>query len=177
MGILRIAIGGGQGRMGGALRALVEKTSDLAVALVTVAAGQTDPQAVAVAALENSFDIWIDFTTPVASLHHLAACLRLGKPMVLGTTGFTVIQEAEIQAASTQIPIVYAANMSIGMNLCQSWVAQAAQVFGLEAQISISEKHHQYKIDAPSGTALTLGKVMAAARGQSAASFRTRQHG
>jgi len=158
---VHIGIGGGQGRMGAALRASIAKTTDMIVTAVTLAPGKADPLAVDIVSLQkNLVDIWIDFTRPAISLVHLDTCVRLGIPMVIGTTGFTEAEETIIQKASQTIPIVYAANTSIGVTLCMGWLAQAARVFGEQATIHIEETHHQHKVDAPSGTARTMANVI-----------------
>lgn len=158
---VHIGIGGGQGRMGAALRASIEKTTDMIVTAVTLAPGKAEPLAVDIVSLQkNLVDVWIDFTRPAISLVHLDTCVRLGIPMVIGTTGFSEAEETIIQEASQTIPIVYAANTSIGVTLCMGWLAQAAQVFEEQATIHIEETHHQHKLDAPSGTARTMVNVI-----------------
>lgn len=109
------------------------------------------------------FDVLIDFTRPDATLAHLARCAELRRAMVIGTTGIDAAGQEKIRSAATIIPIVYAPNMSVGVNLCLKLVELVAQTWGSEADIEIIEAHHRNKIDAPSGTALALGR--AAARG------------
>ncbi len=108
----------------------------------------------------------IDFTTPAATLAHLAAAEAAGRAMVIGTTGFSPEQRAQINAAAARIPIVFAPNMSVGVNLCFKLAELAAQVLGDAADVEIIEAHHRHKVDAPSGTALHLGEVVAAALGR-----------
>src|SRR5690606_11878584 len=108
----------------------------------------------------DSFDVLIDFTTPHSCALHLDACLKASKPMVIGTTGLPATLIKQIKEASAKIPIMYAANMSIGVNLVYSLLELASRQLGKEWQVSISEIHHQYKQDAPSGTALEMGKVI-----------------
>jgi 4-hydroxy-tetrahydrodipicolinate reductase len=174
----RIAIAGAGGRMGQALieATLADPGLTLAAALDVVgsaavgrdagvrfgpATGVTvgsDPAAAASAA-----DVLIDFTRPLGTLAHLAACARHGTGAVVGTTGFSDAQKAEIAAFAQAIPIVFAPNMSVGVNVLLRLVETAAQRLGPEYDIEIVEMHHRHKIDAPSGTALLLGE--AAARG------------
>ncbi len=109
----------------------------------------------------SDFDVLIDFTVPEATMNHVAVCSKHGKSMVIGTTGFTDSQKAEIKQAARKIPIVLAPNMSVGVNLCFKLIELAAQVLGETADIEIIEAHHRHKIDAPSGTALRMGEVVA----------------
>lgn len=114
-----------------------------------------------VAAALKGADVLIDFTRPEASLMYLEACKKAGVKHVIGTTGFTVEQKAKIQAASKQIAIVFAPNMSVGVTLLINLVEQAAKVLNKGYDIEIVEMHHRHKVDAPSGTALRLGEAAA----------------
>jgi len=105
----------------------------------------------------------IDFTRPEATFAYLELCAALGVPLVIGTTGFDAAGKARIAAAAEQIPIVFAPNMSVGVNLLMKLAELAAQVLADGYDIEIIEAHHRYKVDAPSGTALGLGQVVAAA--------------
>ena len=109
----------------------------------------------------DDFDLVIDFTGPEATLVHLDVCRRHGKAMVIGTTGLDDNQKETIRAASADIGIVFAPNMSVGVNLCFRLLELAARVMGEDADIEIVEAHHRYKVDAPSGTALRMGEVIA----------------
>jgi 4-hydroxy-tetrahydrodipicolinate reductase len=108
-------------------------------------------------------DVLIDFTRPEGTLAHLAVCVAAGCAAVVGTTGFTPEQKTAIAAAAATIPIVFAPNMSVGVNVLLNLVEGAARSLGPGYDIEIVEMHHRHKIDAPSGTALGLGE--AAARG------------
>lgn len=108
----------------------------------------------------------IDFTRPDGSLAHLAACARQGTNAVIGTTGFTEAQLAALRAYAERIAIVFAPNMSLGVNVTAKLVALAAKSLGMGADIEVFDAHHKLKVDAPSGTALMLGRVAAEARGQ-----------
>lgn len=116
------------------------------------------------AALDAS-DVLIDFTRPDSSLEYLAACRQMGKPMVIGTTGFDEAGKAAIAAAAREIAIVFAPNMSVGVNITLKLIEQAARALDSDYDIEIVEMHHARKVDAPSGTALRMGEVAAAARG------------
>lgn len=117
-------------------------------------------------AITRDFDVLIDFTRPEASLVNLVSCRHAGKPMVIGTTGFTPPQREQIAAGASDIAIVFAPNMSVGVNLCFKLLEMAARVLGDEADIEIIEAHHRHKVDAPSGTALRMGEVVANALGR-----------
>lgn len=119
-----------------------------------------------VAKVVSDFDVLIDFTVPEATLAHVAVCSKHGKSMVIGTTGFSDGQKTEIKQAARKIPIVLAPNMSVGVNLCFKLIELAAQVLGDTADIEIIEAHHRHKIDAPSGTALRMGEVIAKTLGR-----------
>ena len=111
----------------------------------------------------DDFDVLIDFTTPEATLQHLALCQQNRKAMVIGTTGFSELQHQRIANSGETIPIVFAPNMSIGVNLCFNLLEQAARVLGDDVDIEIIEAHHRHKKDAPSGTALKMGEIVAQA--------------
>lgn len=114
-------------------------------------------------------DVVIEFTRPQATLLHLEICRRAGVPMVIGTTGFAADQRAEITAAAHDIPLVMAPNMSVGVNVALKLIETAARVLGDEVDVEIIEAHHRHKVDAPSGTALRMGEVVAQALGRNLA--------
>jgi len=118
-------------------------------------------ESLSVAERHADFDVLIDFTLVEPSLEHLAYCRKHGKSMVLGTTGFDATQKQQIVKAAEHIPIVFAPNMSVGVNLCFHLLKQAAAVLGNDSDIEIIETHHRHKLDAPSGTALRMGEVIA----------------
>jgi len=111
-------------------------------------------------------NVWIDFTMPEAMLAQLELAVAAGKAMVIGVTGLSDEQYAKVQAASKLIPIVWAPNMSVGVNLLLHLVQTAAKVMGQSADIEIIEAHHRFKKDAPSGTALAIGNSIAKAIGR-----------
>ncbi|WP_333995677.1 4-hydroxy-tetrahydrodipicolinate reductase [Burkholderia orbicola] len=112
-------------------------------------------------------DYLIDFTRPEGTMAHLAAALRHDVKLVIGTTGFTAEQKAELQAAAAKIGIVFAANMSVGVNVTLKLLEFAAKHFSHGYDIEIIEAHHRHKVDAPSGTALMMGEAVAGALGRS----------
>lgn len=112
-------------------------------------------------------EILVDFTTPTATMLHLEQCLHSGNSMVIGTTGFNSQELLLIRKGAKKIPIVMAANFSIGINLLYRLAAVASRILGEKSDIEIIEMHHRKKIDSPSGTALTLGEEIARARGWS----------
>lgn len=109
-------------------------------------------------------DALIDFTVPGATAKHAWLAAKHHKPLVIGTTGLSPEQEQELSDAAKEAPLVYAANMSVGVNLLIALVEQAASTLGDDFDIEIAETHHKHKIDAPSGTALALGKAAASGR-------------
>lgn len=111
-------------------------------------------------------DVIIDFTRPTGTLAHLESCLRLGKKMVIGTTGFSEDEKARIAEASQLIAIMFAPNMAVGVNVGFKLAEIAARALGEEYDVEIIEAHHRHKVDAPSGTALRFGEVVAAALGR-----------
>jgi 4-hydroxy-tetrahydrodipicolinate reductase len=111
----------------------------------------------------NNADIWVDFTMPEAMLAHLQLAVAAKKAMVIGVTGLTDAQYQQVQQASEHIPIVWAPNMSVGVNLLLHLVQTAAKVMGQTADIEIIEAHHRFKKDAPSGTAMAIGASIAKA--------------
>jgi 4-hydroxy-tetrahydrodipicolinate reductase len=178
----RIAITGAAGRMG---RSLIEAAHQADGLQVTVALEHPDSSllgsdagelagigklGVAVGAdinaVINDFDVLIDFTRPEPTLANLEACRAAGRRMVIGTTGFSEQQKALIAAAANDIAVVLAPNMSVGVNLCLKLLDMAARVLGDTVDIEVIEAHHRHKVDAPSGTALRMGEVVADALGR-----------
>jgi 4-hydroxy-tetrahydrodipicolinate reductase len=114
----------------------------------------------------DSFDVVIDFTAPASTMVNLDVCRQHGKNIVIGTTGLDEAQKGLINAAAKDIGVVFAPNMSVGVNLCFKLLDIAARVMGDDADIEIVEAHHRHKVDAPSGTALRMGEVVADALGR-----------
>ena len=155
----RIAINGSKGKMGQTLIEAINlnENVDLGIGL-----DKGD-------SLNNSledFDVLIDFSRPDATLNALSICESSGKAMVIGTTGFSDDELEVINQASKDIPIVFAPNMSIGVNLTLKLLETSAKVIGPDSSIEIIEAHHRYKVDSPSGTALKMGEVVANALGR-----------
>jgi 4-hydroxy-tetrahydrodipicolinate reductase len=111
-------------------------------------------------------DVLIDFTRPEGTLAHVEGCARLGKAMVIGTTGFGEAQKARIAEAAKRVALVMAPNMSVGVNVTFKLAETAARILGDGYDVEIVEAHHRHKVDAPSGTALKLGEVVARALGR-----------
>lgn len=109
----------------------------------------------------DQFDVLIDFSTPASTTANIALCAEQGKKIVVGTTGFDDQQLQHIHQASEQIAICMASNYATGVNLCFKLAELAASILGDEVDIEISETHHRHKVDAPSGTALSLGESVA----------------
>ena len=177
----RICVAGASGRMGHMLIEAINAAADcqLSGALdmpASAALGQ-DPVAFLGrhsdiritadlhAGLQNSATL-IDFTRPEGTLAHLKVCAALGVNAVIGTTGFTDAQKAEIAAAAKDIAIVMAPNMSVGVNVTLKLLEMAAKALATGYDIEIIEAHHRHKVDAPSGTALKMGEVVAQALGR-----------
>lgn len=110
------------------------------------------------ASVKDDFDVLIDFTRPAGTLAHLAFCRKHGKAMVIGTTGFDEAGKQAIRDAAKDIAIVFAANFSVGVNVMLKLLEKAAKVMGDYSDIEIIEAHHRHKVDAPSGTALAMGR-------------------
>ena len=174
---MKIIVAGAGGRMGRTLIEAIANSPDatLAGALevagspmvgsVADAAGRvaiTEDYATAIAA----GDCLIDFTRPEGTLAHLAACADKGVRAVIGTTGFSADQRKAIDAAARRIPVVFAPNMAVGVNATFKLAEIAAKILGDEYDVEIVEAHHRHKIDAPSGTALRLGEVVARSLGR-----------
>ena len=166
----RIAVMGAAGRMGKTLVDAVQQRSPLGgltAAIELASLGRIGvPLSSSLEAVIDEFDVLIDFTLPEVMLKNLEMCRRSGKAMVIGTTGLTQAQKNLLAEAGKDIPIVFAANFSVGVNLSLKLLDMAARVMGDDADIEIIEAHHRHKIDAPSGTALRMGEVIADALGR-----------
>jgi 4-hydroxy-tetrahydrodipicolinate reductase len=119
----------------------------------------------AVGTLIGASDVVIEFTVGAVTAAHAELAAELGKPLMIGTTGLSAAETATVRAAAKRIPIVWAANTSLGINLLLGLVEQAAARLGPDWDIEIVEMHHRGKADAPSGTALALGRAAASGRG------------
>lgn len=179
-GALRIAIAGAGGRMGHMLIDAVLASPDCRLTGALDQHGSPtigqDPGAALgkttgvriTADLQSGLhgaQVLIDFTRPEGTLAHLAACRALGVRAVVGTTGFTPQHKAQIGEHAQHMALVLAPNMSVGVNVMLRLLAQAATALGSGYDIEVLEAHHKHKVDAPSGTALAMGEVLARARG------------
>lgn len=117
-------------------------------------------------AVKDQFDVLIDFTRPEVTVENVVFCRKHGKKMVIGTTGLDAGQKQILQDAARDTALIFASNMSVGVNLCFKLLDIAARVLGDDVDIEIIEAHHRHKIDAPSGTALSMGEVVANALGR-----------
>jgi 4-hydroxy-tetrahydrodipicolinate reductase len=117
-------------------------------------------------ALADQPDVVIDFSLPEGTMHWLPQCRHKLVPLVIGTTGLTESQRAEVADAAVDIPIVHAANMSVGVNVLLKVVAEVATLLGPDYDIEVSETHHRFKKDAPSGTAIALARSICEATGK-----------
>lgn len=176
--MIRIAITGAAGRMGKANMTAVDQSENTILGAAIVSPGSSlvgadagelaglgRCQVALVDSLESvldQFDVLIDFTTPEVTLKNLEICAANNKAVVIGTTGLNSKQKAQLQSFAEKIPVVFAPNMSVGVNLCLELLKKAAAVLGNEDyDIEVIETHHRHKVDSPSGTALRLGEVVA----------------
>jgi 4-hydroxy-tetrahydrodipicolinate reductase len=178
---IRIGVAGVAGRMGRLVAAEIARTEGLALAGGTVKPGGAQygqdvgrlagleplglPATDDIAALAARADVLIDFTHPDAVASHLAAAMAAGAAVVLGTSGLSAESERAVAEAARAIPVVYAANFAPAVNVMLGLVREAARALGPDYDIEIVEMHHRQKIDAPSGTAIALGRAAAAGRG------------
>jgi 4-hydroxy-tetrahydrodipicolinate reductase len=178
----RIAITGAAGRMG---RMLVEAVHQHPLTTLTAALEHPDSPSLSLdagqlagigavgveigadlTAITDQFDVLIDFTRPAATLSHLAHCQAHGKRIVIGTTGFSAAEKHIIQQAAQETAVVFAPNMSVAVNLTFKLVEIAAKVLEDSVDVEIIEAHHRHKVDAPSGTALRMGEIVAQTLGR-----------
>ncbi len=181
MMIQKIAIAGSSGRMGRVLLEAITQANDMCVAAALEVAGSAyvgkdageligSKNGIAItsdyAAALQGCDYMIDFTRPEGTLAHLKVCREAGVKMIIGTTGFSAGEKEILRTASEDIAIVFAPNMSVGVNVTLRLLEIAARVLNDGYDIEIIEAHHRHKIDAPSGTALRMGEVIAEALGR-----------
>jgi len=178
----KIAVTGAAGRMGKTLIEACElaENADLVAAIERTGSSMIGADAGElagigkkhVAVVDNivevidQIDVLIDFTTPDSTMANLAACRAANKRMVIGTTGLSEANKKAIAEAANDIGVVFAPNMSVGVNLCLKLLDIAARVMNEDIDIEIIEAHHRHKVDAPSGTALAMGEVVASALGR-----------
>ena len=177
--MLRIGVTGASGRMGKEIiQALAERNNDkgdvvLSAAISHPASSSVGKDACVASGLDKSsvlieaelsataFDVLIDFSLIDSTLANIEYCVANNKAIVIGTTGFDAAQKQIIADAAKHIPIVFAPNMSVAVNLSFHLIETAARVIGEESDIEIIEAHHKHKVDAPSGTALRMGEIIA----------------
>ena len=157
--MIKIAVVGASGRMGQTIIESINQNDKVTL-------GATLDKGDDLASVADQFDVLIDFTRPEATLDYLKACQKLNKSIVIGTTGFDDAGLEAINNAAKQISVVFAPNMSVGVNLTLKLLDMAAKVIGPDSDIEIVEAHHRHKVDAPSGTALKMGEVVANALGR-----------
>ena len=153
---MRIVVAGAGGKMGRALAEATQADKSLSLA-ASFDIGDDAARAI------GSGDVLIDFTRPEGTLAHLAHCVKLGKAMVIGTTGFGAGDLEKIKEASKKIAIVLSPNFAVGVNVVFQLAETAARILGDDYDVEILEAHHRHKVDAPSGTALKLGQIISGA--------------
>jgi 4-hydroxy-tetrahydrodipicolinate reductase len=179
---VRVAVIGAAGRMGKTLIEAVHQAEGLSLTAAIVlpdssligadagelaGVGRLNVALVGTLAdAKDDFDVLIDFTSPETTLENMAFCVDHGKKMVIGTTGLNDEQKARLQAGAEKTAIMFASNMSVGVNLCFKVLEMVAKTLGDEYDIEIIEAHHRHKVDSPSGTALRMGEVVADALGR-----------
>lgn len=171
---LGIGLLGSAGRMGQAIIQILSTAPGLRLAGVDQPTSQRSahgayPPRVPLGPLARGCDVLIDFSAPALLGENLAAAVEAGTPIVIGTTGLEAAHHEAMRDASRAVPLLWSANMSLGVNLLAALVREAAARLGPEWDIEIAEMHHRHKVDAPSGTALLLGQAAADGRGISLA--------
>jgi len=180
--MIKIAVTGAAGRMGGRIITAIKEAEGLELGGAVERAGHgligQDAGAVAgcgpagvrivdgLTTAMDGADVLIDFTFPEVTLANLAVCAKLGKSVVIGSTGFTPEQRAAVAKFAAQIPVVLAPNMSVGVNLCFKILKDVAATLGSDFDMEIVELHHNKKKDSPSGTAVRMGEIIAEAVGR-----------
>ncbi|BCG64914.1 MAG: 4-hydroxy-tetrahydrodipicolinate reductase [Methyloprofundus sp.] len=177
MKMMRVAVVGAPGRMGLCLikAAVLAKKTELTVAVARTGSAAIGKDAGDLAGIGTlgvnvvddlasvlgQFDVLIDFTRPDVSMQYIELCRSEGKQVIIGTTGYSDAQKAQINTAAQDIAIVLAPNMSVGVNLSLKLLEMTSKVMGDYTDIEVIEAHHRHKVDAPSGTALRMGEVIA----------------
>ncbi|MBD84114.1 MAG: 4-hydroxy-tetrahydrodipicolinate reductase [Acidiferrobacteraceae bacterium] len=174
--MIQLAIAGAAGRMGQSLVSACEAHESFVLAhafeqpghaSVGQPAGSTEQTILISDSISAaSFDVLIDFTSPAASLANLASCAEQGRKAVIGTTGFSDADRERMAELAEKTAVVWAPNMSVGVNITLRLLELAAGAFGDDVDVEIIEAHHRHKVDAPSGTALKMGEVVAETLGR-----------
>lgn len=179
---MRVAITGAAGRMGRTLTGMIDQAQDLTLGAafergssdaVGTDAGQLAgvgplgvPVSADVSAALDQFDVLIDFSVPEATLAMLPVLVEADKKLVIGTTGFDLEGQAAIERAAETIAVLKSPNMSVGINVVFRLIEMAARALGEDVDVEVIEAHHRHKIDAPSGTAVRMGEILAGALGR-----------
>jgi 4-hydroxy-tetrahydrodipicolinate reductase len=179
---MRVAITGAAGRMGRTLTGMIDQAQDLTLGAafergssdaLGTDAGQLAgagplgvPVSADVSAALDRFDVLIDFSVPEATLAMLPVLVEADKKLVIGTTGFDVEGQAAIERAAETIAVLKSPNMSVGINVVFRLIEMAARALGEDVDVEVIEAHHRHKIDAPSGTAVRMGEILAGALGR-----------
>ena len=164
--MIKLAVSGCQGRMGQRITALALNDKVFKISTLLESSNRSDvpemvcnlPVSLDAESLKGSH-VLIEFTSPEATLEHLKVCVKHKVNMVIGTTGLTPAQAAQIKKASSKIAIVYSSNMSVGVNLVFGLIRQASKITGKNYALRLTETHHIHKKDAPSGTAKTMAEI------------------
>ena len=156
--MIKICVSGSVGKMGSRIVEFAKEDKEFHVCGAFDAIEENPEQFI------EATDCLIEFTTPQATMEHLALCEKHKKAMVIGTTGLSDSEQEKIKDASAKIPIVFSPNMSVGVNLLFKMAADAAKVLGPEYDVQIVEAHHVHKKDSPSGTAKEIARVIKDAR-------------
>jgi len=180
--MVKVAVTGAAGRMGGRIITLITESDTLQVTGAIEMAGHPRlgedagyiagcgtlgvPITDSLEQALNEADVLIDFTFPEVTLANIKVCAALGKKLVVGSTGFTPEQRTELNRFSDQVPVVFAPNMSVGVNVCFKILKEMAATLGEGFDIEIVELHHNKKKDSPSGTAVRMGEIVADATGR-----------
>ena len=169
MKVIKIAVAGAQGRVGQCLTQALQTDAETQCVVSIVREPLENSSAITLSTLKTLYqsshkpfdiDVLIDFSVCDATQAHLDFCALYGIPMVIGTTGLSELQKSKLLSIATQIPIIFAPNMSVGINLLYKLIEVAAQVLDHKAQAAILDIHHQYKKDQPSGTALKMQEII-----------------
>ena len=156
--MIKICVSGSKGKMGTRIAELAKEVPEFELS------GSFDlgdePQS-----FIEACDCLVEFTTPEATMKNLDICEKLGKAIVIGTTGLSVSEQERVRAAAQKIPVIFSPNMSVGVNLLFKMIADAAKVLGPEYGISVVEAHHTHKKDAPSGTAKEMARIIRDVKG------------
>ncbi|MFA4981764.1 MAG: 4-hydroxy-tetrahydrodipicolinate reductase [Candidatus Omnitrophota bacterium] len=156
--MIKLCISGSKGKMGSRIVALAKEDAEFEISGEFDAGIEAGP-------LVKECDCLIEFTSPQATMEHLALCEENKRAMVIGTTGLSAAEQEKIKEVSAKMPVVFSPNMSIGVNLLFKMIRDSSKILGPEYEVSIVEAHHVHKKDAPSGTAKELTRIIKENRG------------